>query len=68
MENLNFLNGKQYPFGYKYWIWQVCVGLNLNDKHINTAYKQIDIDAYLPYFMEGKSPSETIREDLSHEQ
>lgn len=66
MENRDFLNGKQYPCGYKNWLWQICVNLDFKDKNINTAYKQLDTDAWLCYFMEGLSPWAAIQEDNSY--
>lgn len=66
MSNRNYLNGKQYPYGYREWIWKVCIEYDFKDKDINTAYKQLDTDAFLCYFMEGLSPAETVREDSSY--
>ncbi|NML70005.1 hypothetical protein HHL23_09350 [Chryseobacterium sp. RP-3-3] len=66
MENRNYLNGKQYPYGYREWIWKVCIEYGFKDKDINTAYKQLDTDAFLCYFMEGLSPVEAVREDSSY--
>ena len=66
LKNKNFLNGKQYPYGYKIWIWRLCIEYGFRDKDINTAYKQVDLDAFLPYFMEGLSPREAAREDNSY--
>lgn len=66
MENRDYLNGKQYPYGYKNWLWQICINLELKDKNINTAYKQLDTEAWLDYFMEGLSPWAAIQEDNSY--
>lgn len=63
MENRNFLNGKQYPYGYKDWLWKVCIEFDTKDKDVNTAYKQLDTEAWLHYFMEGLPPSGAIKED-----
>lgn len=66
MKNRNHLNGKQYPYGYKKWLWKICIELDFKDKDINTAYKQLDTDAWLVYYMDGLSPIEAVREDLKN--
>ena len=66
MENRNHLNGKQYPYGYKEWLWRICIELDFKDKVINTAYKQLDTDAWLVYFMDGLSPRQAVKIDFSN--
>lgn len=66
MENINFLNGKQYPYGYRGWLWYVCIQLDLKDKLVTTAWKQLDPDAWLDYFMDGLSPWQAVKEDLKN--
>lgn len=65
--NRDFLNEKQYPYGYKDWAWKICIELGFKDKNINTAYMQLDLDAWLNYFMEGLSPLQAIQEDLNNQ-
>lgn len=66
MENPNYLNGKQYPYGYREWLWQICIQLDMKDRVITTAYKQLDTDAWLVYFMDGLSPREAVKKDLTN--
>lgn len=66
MENRDFLNGKQYPYGYRQWLWRICIEYDFKDKDINTAYRQLDTDAWLDYFLEGHTPKSAVREDNSH--
>ena len=66
MENRNHLNGKQYPYGYKEWLWRICIELDFKDKVITTAYKQLDTDAWLVYFMDGLSPRQAVKIDFSN--
>ena len=66
MENRNHLNGKQYPYGYKEWLWKICIELDFKDKVITTAYKQLDTDAWLVYFMDGLSPRQAVKIDFSN--
>ena len=66
MENRDFLNKKQYPYGYKNWCWRLCIELDMKDKDINTSYKQLCLDSWLCYFMDGLSPKEAVKEDLSN--
>ena len=39
---------------------------NMKDKDINTSYKQLCLDSWLCYFMDGLSPKEAVKEDLSN--
>lgn len=66
MENRNYLNKKQYPYGYKDWLWKICIELDMDDKDVNTAYKQLNTDAWLGYFMDGLSPKQAIKEDNTY--
>ena len=66
METLNHLNGKQYPYGYKEWLWKICIELDFKDKDINTSYKQLCTDAWLVYFMDGLSPRQAVKRDFSN--
>ena len=66
MKNRNHLNGKQYSYGYKEWLWKICIELDFKDKVINTAYKQLDTDAWLVYFMDGLSPRQAVKIDFSN--
>ena len=66
MANRNNLNGIQYPYGYRDWLWKICIELDMKDKDINTAYNQLDTDSWLDYFMNGLSPSEAIKNDFKN--
>lgn len=65
--NRNFLNGKQYPYGFITWCWGVCKDLKLKDINHSTAFKQLELDSWLNYFMDGLSPEEAVKEDNKYQ-
>lgn len=69
MKNRDYLNGKQYPNGFRSWaskVSNITKGLQDYNVNLNEAYKDIDLESWLPYFMDGMSPTQAVMEDYSN--
>lgn len=60
--NVNFMNGKQYPYGFKKWLRQVAIEL-LNDTSPN-VHEKLDPESWFTYFMQGHSPQGAVTVDI----
>ncbi|WP_312189749.1 hypothetical protein [Sphingobacterium sp.] len=65
MENINYIHGKQYPYGFKDWL-RKCA-FNLQDRFgcfpetpRCDAWSRIDPESWLPLFNEGLSPFDAV--------
>lgn len=63
MTNINYINGKQYPYGFRDWLRKVSFRLMdrygcFKDMHLADAWTRVDAESYFPFFMDGISPFE----------
>ena len=61
MTNTNYINGKQYPYGFKAWLRAVSFRLMdsygcFPDISRADAWKRVDAESYFPFFMGGLHP------------
>lgn len=59
--NNNYINGKQYPYGFKDWLRKVSFHLMdrygcFKDTPRCNAWKRLDSESYFPLFMDGLHP------------
>lgn len=69
MNNINNINGKQYPYGFKDWL-RKCA-FNLYDRYEcfkgtprSDLWTKLEPDSWLSLFNEGLSPFDAVNENM----
>lgn len=66
---LNNIDGKQYPYGFCNWLMRVSFVLIdkhgcFKDEHRVDAWKKLDPDSWLVFFMDGLPPLDAVKMDI----
>lgn len=66
---LKEFNQKTWPFGFKFWLWQVGIhhkrlGIFKSDLSPNKCFEKLDPDSWMLHFMQGLSPLKAVQLDI----
>jgi len=60
---------KTWPYGFKMWLWSLGLrhrekGLFKSDLGPNECFELLDPESWMPHFMEGRSPLQSLELDI----